>query len=165
MASITLRFVSSDDLISRVIRGAELGFPYQHVECRMPDGTLLGAHIDGGVQARAAGYDTTWKRQLFVDLPCTDAQAAAFGAFLAAQIGKPYDQEAIAELADGVLTGEAPAWTSPASWICSALQTGALLAAGIIKGAPATVRLATPRDVLVGCAALTSIGEPETRAA
>ena len=55
MGLITLRFVSSSDLVSRIIKGGQMGFGYQHVEALMPDGTLLGAHIQGGVQARAGG--------------------------------------------------------------------------------------------------------------
>ena len=45
---ITLRFVTGDDLISRAIRAAEYGFWASHTEALMPDGTLLGAHADGG---------------------------------------------------------------------------------------------------------------------
>lgn len=164
MASITLRFVTANDLISRAIRGGEMGFPFSHVECKMPDGTLLGAHAQGGVQARAADYDKAWTKQLFVDVPCDDGEAAAFYTFLREQLGKDYDMEAICEMAEGAVTGEAPDWQNSPSWICSALQTAALLTAGIIKGAPATVRLATPRDVLVACAALTAIGVTEARA-
>ena len=161
--SIILRFVSSNDIVSRIIRGGELGFLYQHVEAKMADGTLLGAHWDGGVQARAADYDKAYEYDLYVTIPCTDEQAATFETFLRSQVGKPYDEVAIAELADGFVTGEAPNWPNSPSWICSALQTAAILTAGIIKGAPATVRLATPRDVLVACAALTTIGEPTPR--
>lgn len=140
-----------------------MGFWSSHVEALMQDGTLLGAHYDGGVQARAADYDKgQWHQQLYVPVPCTPAQALRFTAFLESQIGKPYDMPAIEEMALGVLTGEAPNWPQKPSWICSALQTAALLTAGIIKGAPATVRLATPRDVLVSIAAITEIGMPET---
>lgn len=128
----------------------------------MPDGTLLGAHSDGGVQARSRDYDKgQWTRELFVTLPCSVAQDAMFEAFLRAQIGKPYDMAAIEEMALGALAGEAPSWPSSPAWICSALQTAALLTAGIIKGAPATVRLATPRDVLIACAALVAVGVPQ----
>jgi hypothetical protein len=159
--SITLRFVSSSDIVSRIIRGGELGFLYQHVEARMPDGTLLGAHADGGVQARAADYDKTYIQDLYVTVPCQPDAVATFHDFLRSQIGKPYDMKAIAEMADGFVTGEAPSWPDSPSWICSALITAGLLTAEIIKAAPATVRLATPRDVLVACSALTIIGEPK----
>lgn len=159
--TITLRFVTDSDLVSQAIRGGEMGFWASHVECKMPDGTLLGAHYSGGVQARAAGYDTgQWSHELYVDIPCAQTEAANFWAFLIAQIGKPYDMAAIGEMALGVLTGEAPDWPNSPSWICSALQTAALLTAGIIHAAPATVRLATPRDVLMMCAALATIDEP-----
>ena len=152
---ITLRFVSSPDIISRIIKGAELGFHYQHVEALMADGTLLGAHMDGGVQARPANYDAgTFTKDLFVKVPCGDAAASTFESFLRLQLGKPYDMVAIAELADGFLSGEAPSWPESPSWICSALQTAALLTAGIVHAAPASVRLSTPRDVLMMCAAL-----------
>lgn len=162
--SIRLRFVdTNDNLISRIIRGAELGVPWSHVEAVTPDGLYLGALMDGGVQARLASYDTTWTRQLFVDVPATAEQEATFFTLLRSKIGLPYDELAIAELAEGALTGEAPSWPDMQAYICSALQTAALLAAGIIKGAPATVRLATPRDVLVGCAALVAIPDAENR--
>jgi hypothetical protein len=158
----TLRFVTASDLVSQAIRGGEMGFWASHVEALMPDGTLLGAHVDGGVQARARDYDKgQWTKELFVTLPCSADEDAAFEAFLRSQISKPYDLTALGEMAIGVVTGEAPDWTQSPAWICSALQTAALLTAGIIKGAPATVRLATPRDVLVACAALTAVGEPQ----
>lgn len=160
---ITLRFVTRDDPVSRIIRRGEMGFWASHVEALMPDGTLLGAHYDGGVEARPHDYDKDqWSKDLYVNVPCDSAQTQAFEDFLKAQIGKPYDMAAIWEMAAGTLTGEAPDWPHKPSWICSALQTAALLKAGILKAAPATVRLATPRDVLVAIAALTEIGTPQT---
>jgi hypothetical protein len=162
MPSVRLRFVDTNDsLVSRVIRGAELGLAYSQVEAVTPDGLFLGALSGGGVQSRPSSYDTTWSQQLFVDAPATDPQAAAFDSFLQSKIDLPYDMTAIAEMADGALTGEAPNWPAANAYTCSALVTAALLTAGLIKGAPATVRLATPRDVLVACAALTPIGAPE----
>jgi hypothetical protein len=161
---ITLRFVTCNDPVSNTIRRGEMGFWASHVEAVMPDGKLLGAHAAGGVQECASDYDAgLWTQQLYVQIPCTDAEALAFETFLKSQLGKPYDMPAIEEMALGILTGEAPNWPQKPSWICSALQTAALLMAGIIKGAPATVRLATPRDVLVAVAALVEIGTPETR--
>jgi hypothetical protein len=156
----TLRFVTCSDLISRIIRSGEMGFPFSHTEA-LVDGTLLGAHADGGVQARALDYDKgQWSEEIYVTVPATPNQEAVFENFLRSQIGKPYDMEAIGEMALGVVSGEAPDWTQSPSWICSALQMGALLSAGLVKAAPATVRLSTPRDVLVACAALTPIGQP-----
>jgi hypothetical protein len=162
---IRLRFVAGDDLFSRIIRGAQLGFSLTHVEAVTPEGTLLGAHTDGGVQNRTPGYDEgRWTKQLFVDLPATTAQAHAFYSFLIGQVGKAYDMDALAEMAEGVLgipLPDAPAHLATA-WICSALQTAALLTAGIVRAAPATVRRATPRDVLCMCAALAPVSQSET---
>jgi len=133
----------------------EDGFPYQHVECVMPDGTLLGAHLDGGVMARPADYDAgKYQSDLRVSIPATAAQEAAFYAFLRAQLGKPYDLQEIGSIIVGVVTGSAPDWTQTLSWICSELQTKAALAAGVIKSAVAD---STPRDCLVWCGALTAI--------
>lgn len=163
-SSVTLRFVTAGDPISRVIRGGEMGFWASHTEALMPDGALLGAHADGGVQARAGNYDTTWTEQLFVNVPCTDDQQAAFEQFLTAQIGKPYDMEAIGEMAVGALTGQQQSWPLTASsYICSALQTSALITAGILTQAPATPRLTTPRDLLMMVAVLAKLGTPQTR--
>lgn len=53
---IVLRFVTGNSFVSAAIQRAEYGFWASHVEALMPDGTLLGAHIDGGVQARPRGY-------------------------------------------------------------------------------------------------------------
>lgn len=168
--SITLRFVGGagktdilGSLVSRTIAGAELGFWADHVEALTPDGTLLGAHAKGGVQARPKGYDgADYAQDLYVTLPATDIKSAAFYATLASQIGKPYDMAAIGEMAVGVLAGEAPDWQTSPSWICSALQIAALLTAGIVHAAPATVRLATPRDVMMMCAALVPIDNPQS---
>jgi hypothetical protein len=87
-----LRFVCGRDAVSLGIRARE-NFPFSHVEAVMPDGNYLGAHADGGVTARAPGYDAAYlERELFVDLPETaPAQAEAFHAFLARHIGEPYD--------------------------------------------------------------------------
>jgi hypothetical protein len=165
--SVRLRFVDTQsNLVSRIIRGAELGVPWSHVEAVTPTGLYLGAIsvIEGGfhagVQARDPSYDKTWTKHLLVDVPATPAQELAFFGFLQSKIGLPYDLEAIAEMAEGALTGEAPDWANADAYICSALVTAALLAANMVFTAPATVRLATPRDVLVMCAALGPIGPP-----
>lgn len=146
---ITLRFVTGNDLVSGVIRGGEMGFWASHVEAVMLDGTLLGAHSNGGVQARPAGYDRgECRRELIVTIASTADEFATWEGFLRSQVGKPYDMTAIGEMALGTLTGEAPNWKQSGAWICSALMVAGLLSAGILKSAPTTVRLATPRDVL-----------------
>ena len=54
---ITIRFVTCRDIVSAGIRGFEYGFWASHTEALMPDGTLLGAHWQGGVLARPHDYD------------------------------------------------------------------------------------------------------------
>ena len=121
---ITIRFVAGNDLTSRVIRLAEYGFWATHVETLMPDGTLLGAHASGGVQARPNDYDKgRFSRQLFVPIPATPEQTDAFHTFLRAQIGKPYDFEAIV----GIVAQRD--WRDDKAWMCSEL-----VAAGLYQG-------------------------------
>ena len=139
-----LRFVTSNDFISAAIRAGEYGFWASHAEAVMPDATYLGAHIDGGVKARPPGYDAkAMRRELFVTLPATGEQDAAFYVFLRGQVGKPYDMEAIA-----ALVAERD-WRAPDSWFCSELQAAALEACGQLPKLAADVAKITPRDLLL----------------
>lgn len=142
---IRLRFVSGNDFVSAAIRAGEYGFWSSHVEAVMPDGMLLGAHADGGVQERAPGYDRAWlTRQLIVPLPSVPPQDDAFHAFLRAQRGKPYDMTAIA-----ALIAERD-WQEPDSWFCSELIAAGLMACGwFASSLAATANKITPRDLLL----------------
>jgi hypothetical protein len=104
--SIVLRFVQSKGWESDAIVLREktcMPFTPSHVECVTPDGKWLGQHIDGGMQARAAGYDhddvaimADGRRcEVLVDLPATSAQTDAFYAAGHRAIGEPYDWRAI----------------------------------------------------------------------
>jgi len=161
--SIKLRFVRGDGPLTGIISRAELGFPYTHVEAISDDDTILTALIGDGVVERYRDYD--WGQndlEMIVDVPATGQQSEDFHKFLRAQLGKPYDLDAFACLNRGVLIAhedienqlERPAF------ICSALQTAALLSAGVIQSAPGGVRLTTPRDLLYAVGALTAIPEP-----
>lgn len=67
---IRIRFVTGNDWISDGIRLYEHDGWATHAEAVMPDGSLLGAHLKGGVEIRPAGYDkATMTRELIVDLP------------------------------------------------------------------------------------------------
>jgi hypothetical protein len=142
---IKLRFVGGNDLISKGISAAEYGFWAIHAEAVMPDGTWLGAHYDGGVQARPAGYDkATCTQDMIVSIPVEAAMADKFHAFLRSQIGKPYDIEAI------VAFVARRDWQSPDSWFCSELQAAALAHCGWFASALATqFNHITPRDLLL----------------
>ena len=60
-------------------------------------------------------------------------------------------------MAQGILTGAESPLGNAAGYICSALQTAALLHAGSTRDAPAGVRLTTPRDVLVALGPIAKI--------
>ena len=142
---ITLRFVTCDDAVSGGIRFAEYGFWASHVETLTPDGKLLGAHYDGGVQARDRYYDKgKFSRELFVKLPADEAMTNAFYAWNEDQIGKPYDLDAIAAF---VARRD---WREDGAWFCSEQ-----MAAGLeeVKYFPfplaADLNKVMPRDLLL----------------
>lgn len=146
MSNIRLRFVTCRDPISEGIRLRE-NFWASHVEAVTPEGKYLGAHSDGGVQAREVGYDAgILQQELFVDLPETaPGQAQGFYAFLDRHIGEPYDFKSIL----GFLV-PAIAAHQPRHIICSALQALALrqcewFATQLVEPA----HKITPRDLLL----------------
>ena len=139
---ITLRFVTADDIISAGIRAAEYGFWASHVECLTSDNTLLGAHVDGGVQARKRDYDTgKFTKEEFVNLPLNNTMTTKFLEFLNNQIGKPYDLSAITAFVVG------RNWRETDSWFCSELQAAALENSGWFNTLATEVNHITPRDL------------------
>lgn len=142
---IKIRFVTTDSAVSIGIRYFEYGFWASHVEAKMPDGTLLGAHASGGVLARPADYDKgVFTRELYVQLPVDQEVADKFHAFMRAEIGKPYDRLAIAAFL------ARRDWKSKDSWFCSELIAAALCASGFFPDHLATdLNHVTPRDVLL----------------
>ena len=148
---IRLRFVTGDDWVSNAIRFGERDGWCTHVEAVMPDGALLGAHLDGGVQARPAGYDKgRATRELIVDLvdlheavEFPDTAERKFYDFLRAQIGKPYDLTA---LAGAALNRD---WHQDDSWFCSELQAAALEHCGYLPRLAAIDSHVSPRDLLL----------------
>lgn len=144
---ITIRFVGGNDLISRGIRLVEYGFWATHVETLMPDGTLLGAHASGGVQARPKDYDKgKFSKELFLPIPATPQQTDAFHTFLRTQIGRPYDFEAIV----GIVAQRD--WQNDKAWMCSELVAAGLCQdnVGIFPPHLATeFNHVTPRDLLL----------------
>ena len=148
---IVLQFAAQSDTLSLAVRAFDHGW-YSHVDAIMPDGTLLGARADGGVRRRLKDY-ARFSRALRVELPATDDVAAKFYAFLTAQLGKPYDFEAIAAFVVG------RNWQKPDSWFCSELVAAALQAAGWFAHplATATNRI-TPSDLLLVLSAFVAIG-------
>lgn len=142
---ITLRFVTGDDVVSNGIRNFEYGYWATHAEALMPDGTLLGAHADGGVQARPHDYDKDqFTKEMYVQIPASPEETDTFHSFLRSQIGKPYDFVAIAGIA------MARDWQAQNKWFCSELQAAALCHCGVFPSHLATeFNHITPRDLLL----------------
>jgi hypothetical protein len=155
---IRLRFVTGNSWISNAIRAGERDGWCTHVEAVMPDGTLLGAHLDGGVQARPAGYDKAeMTRELFVEIEDPYApnevvrvgsngkliRENAFHDFLRAQLGKPYDTAAVLGL------GVGRNWRIADSWFCSELIAAALENCGYLPKLSAADNHSSPRDLLL----------------
>ena len=155
MGAIVMQFAGSSSLTSRLIAWYDHG-DFAHVDTVLPDGTLLGARDDvmdgcpAGVQIRPAGYQQgyTIKR---VSLPCTDAQQAAYYSFVTAQIGKKYDETAIAAFMVG------RDWRSPDSWFCSELCAAALEESGVVPALSAPCSKVAPDDLLLVLSALVQV--------
>lgn len=156
---IRLRFVTCDDIVSRLIRtqaGVSMPFTPSHVEALMPDGqSYVGAHVDGGIKARPVGYDADKlmtlpdgsKSERIVSLPCTAADEAAFYAFVQSKIGAPYDWRSIVSFAMPDINLH-----DFAHIICSAFMVAALRAKGCDYFPwPLTVPFhhISPRDLLL----------------
>src|SRR5689334_9108316 len=116
MGAIALQFSVCGDAGSWLIRQYDHG-PWSHVDAILPDGTLLGSRDDelggkpSGVQVRPAGYQRFLATER-VSIPCSDEAETAFYEFLNSQIGKPYDETAIAGF---VFQRD---WRAPDSWFC-----------------------------------------------
>lgn len=112
MGSIRLRFVTGSDFSSKLIRlqaGVSMPFTPSHAEALSQDGkSYIGAHFDGGIQARPVGYDAASlmtlpdgsKSERVVSLECTPEQEAAFYSFVQSKIGEAYDWHAIIGFVD-----------------------------------------------------------------
>lgn len=140
---ITLRLVSEKKSFASFIIRRVTYSPFSHVDVVMPDGTLLGARMSGGVQARPANYAKFDTVALFtIQLPADDE--AKFYAFLHAQLGKPYDKSGIANLAI-----QNRNWHDDDSWFCSELVAAAFEHAGHPLVIVPNADRVTPRDVSI----------------
>lgn len=139
---IRLSFRLGAGLTSRAIAwwGCAPGL-WSHVAAVLPDGHLLDARSDvlagipAGVQVRPAKVEPC-VRSALVELP--GAHYAPWRKFLDAQVGREYDQGAIL----GDILGRK--LHERGRWICSALQTGALKAAGMLRALPIEDSQVTP---------------------
>lgn len=146
MTEIVLQFAASRGLSSAAIEWFGHGW-CSHVDAVLPDGTLLGARLDGGVAIRPAGYYPFTRTQRVV-LPAPPEMVDAFHAFLRAQLGKPYDSLGIAAFVAG------RDWRDPSRWFCSELACAALETCGYFAYPLATPsNRITPPDLLLACSA------------
>src|ERR1700761_2486913 len=100
---IRIRFVASNDITSKLIRaqaGVAMPFTPSHCEALSQDGkTYIGAHLDGGVEARPIDYDAAslfylpagpgnlgGKSERVVEIPSTDDQEKAFYDFVQSKV-------------------------------------------------------------------------------
>lgn len=158
-AEITIRFVTCDDPMSRLIRaqaGVCMPFPPSHVEALSRDGQhWTGQHIDGGCLARPLDYYLVYPnpQEKRVAFPVAQAQYDAFHNYLEKRVGDPYDWRAVIGFALPDIHGH-----EPGGQICSALIEMCCRAANIFPW-PVTVPAhhISPRDLMLMASALVEI--------
>ena len=153
---ITLQFVRGTDPFDYAILAYSHGWA-THVDAVMPDQKLLGSqshvigNIPAGVQIRPPGYEP-FAKIARVSLPSTPQQEKVFWDFLSAQLGKPYDHEAILGMALG------RDWHEDGCWFCSEVQ-GAALEGCLVFPYPlaTTTECLTPPGLYLACSVLTKV--------
>lgn len=126
---IRLQFAYSGNLGSEIISYFGHGAGWSHVDAILQNGSLLGSratfikNIPPGVQIRPANY-IEFKRARKLEFPFTPDASAKFYDFLNLQLGKAYDETAIAGFAVG------RNWRAPDSWFCSELIAAGLEVCG-----------------------------------
>ncbi|MDE2469768.1 MAG: hypothetical protein KGL35_13780 [Bradyrhizobium sp.] len=159
MNAIILQFIGSPDLGSQAIEWFSQG-QVSHVDCVLEDGSLLGARNDvvmgipAGVQIRPASYIGNDKAVRAV-LPAPTSMIQDFYDYVRAQIGKPYDMEAILAFVAG------RNWRNPAAWFCSELQGTMLEQCGYFATPLSTpTNKLTPAGLLLACSARAPVVMP-----
>jgi uncharacterized protein YycO len=115
---------------------------WDHIESILPDGSIIAAHAQCGVQRCAADYDTTSTAQIVLDIPMEPDMLAKWVAYLESRTGAPYDMGAIVEFVTGVSSLHANA-----DYICSALAILAFRHCGKIENPLAEgAHMFSPRD-------------------
>lgn len=139
--SILAQFSTDDDPGSQAICWATNG-EYSHVDVVVPLG-LLGARMSGGVMVRPTNYKTFTKKALVeVDVP---NEAAAL-AFLYAQIGKPYNTEAIIDM---MFHRQRNFYLEQPKWFCDELLYASVEEGGVLLLNTANPLTLTPQEVFL----------------
>jgi hypothetical protein len=89
MASIRIRFMATASFTGFAIRKLT-GSLFQHVEYGTPQGTWIGAHIEDGIQERAADYCKPVLEYVY-EIPCTEEQEQQALAWMRSKIGTQYN--------------------------------------------------------------------------
>jgi hypothetical protein len=147
MGAITLQFVTTKGLLSRAIRVFERAW-MSHVDSVMADGRLLGAQEDG-VKIRPPHYEK-FSRVERVVIAVPDHQETAYYE-LKEQIGKPYDNLAIAAFAFD------RDWRTPDAWFCDELVAAGLEHAGVVRKLAPEVNRLDVRDLYLVVSAIAPV--------
>ena len=143
---VVVRFVTADDPISKAIR-FKTDSDVSHAEFVMPDGWMVGAHLDGGIQRRPADYEkVTVDHRVKLDRSNADE---IYNSVLAS-VGTPYDWKAIL----GFLVAQP--LSESGHLICSGFVAKVLLDFNVLFPIPKPVEQVDP-DYLLGL--LSQIGE------
>lgn len=107
MTTVALQFsrpeFSSEGFMNRLVSQAickETRSEICHVDILTPNGTLIGAHAQGGIQERSPDYEK-WGLRIRVILQVPEEKARAFYGYVRSMIGTPYDQKDILGIALG----------------------------------------------------------------
>ena len=159
MSAIVLQFVGASGASSELIEWFSQGV-VSHVDAVLPNGWLVGARDDevggkpSGVQVRPPGY-ATWSRIVRVTLAASDFMVKSFYDLVLGEVGKPYDETAIATFAAG------REWRDADAWFCSELQGAMLERCGYFASPLATpANKLTPAGLLLACSARVPVTMP-----
>ena len=142
MPTLQWRCVNGGDFVSRAIDFVSRG-AVCHTEFIVGEQSL-GSRADGGVKYRTLdNYPVDFRFSAQV----TEEQYSAIMAFLAKQIGKPYNDLAIVGILDDQAALED--LEDNKAWYCSQLWAAAMQESKIIGQLPKAVANVTPEDALL----------------
>lgn len=130
---ITWQFVTGNSAASELIRW-KTDSEISHVNVVTPDGKLLGALQDGGVEVRDFNYDH-FSLQILVTLTVTDEQYAKFWQYANSKVGTKYDSKGIL----GITLGNNDHDSNKV--FCSEYQSDGIVFAEIFRIAKATSKI------------------------
>ena len=143
---VTLQFVEGCQAHDKLIQLYSHGWP-THVDVVWPPNMpgnperLFGARMNGGVAIRQLDYEK-FVKVARITLPMTDEQAAIFFAFCRDQMGKPYDDLDIVNMA---LPFVRRIWRDDdSSWFCSELTEAGIEKSRFWRPIASATNLVTP---------------------